>query len=435
MKSLIVTALALFAFTGSALAQITTGDLQYWRGRDKDAVNVFEPTKDDSIPFTGVQVRVGGAFALQYQALEHESTALPNLSNEGVDLNELYDLAPGFNLATANLNLDVQLADGIRMELVTFLSSRHHPEAYVKGGYLQIDKLPFLESGVVDKVMDYVTVRVGHMEINYGDAHFRRTDNGSALMNPFVGNYIMDAYATEIGGEVYFQNKMGMLAMLGASNGLIKGDIQANDGLRNPSIYGKLGFDNELTDDLRVRLTGSMYHNPNIVRNTLYAGDRAGSRYYLVMENTLASTSGNFTSGRFNPDFSRSVTAVMVNPFVKFHGLEVFGLLEVANGHSASPADQEDRTWNQYAVDVLYRIGAKENFYVGGRYNMLTGEHKSYGTDVAINRMVGTLGWFISPNILAKVEYVNQEYLDFPSEDILNGGRFHGVVLEGAISF
>ena len=48
-------------------------------------------------------------------------------------------------------------------------------------------------------------VRVGHMEINYGDAHFRRSDNGNAIYNPFVGNYIMDAFTTEIGGEVYLK--------------------------------------------------------------------------------------------------------------------------------------------------------------------------------------------------------------------------------------
>ena len=53
--------------------------------------------------------------------------------------------------------------------------------------------------------MQIVTVRVGHFEINYGDAHFRRSDNGNAIYNPFVGNYIMDAFTTEIGGEVYLK--------------------------------------------------------------------------------------------------------------------------------------------------------------------------------------------------------------------------------------
>ena len=56
-------------------------------------------------------------------------------------------------------------------------------------------------------LMQIATLRVGHLEINYGDAHFRRSDNGNALYNPFVGNYIMDAFTTEIGGEVYLKAK------------------------------------------------------------------------------------------------------------------------------------------------------------------------------------------------------------------------------------
>ena len=62
--------------------------------------------------------------------------------------------------------------------------------------------------------MEIVTVTVGHFEINYGDAHFRRSDNGNAIYNPFVGNYIMDAFTTEIGAEVYLEAD-GVIAMGG----------------------------------------------------------------------------------------------------------------------------------------------------------------------------------------------------------------------------
>ena len=48
--------------------------------------------------------------------------------------------------AQANLFTDVQLADGIRMNVTTYLSTRHHNEAWVKGGYIQFDKLPFVKS-------------------------------------------------------------------------------------------------------------------------------------------------------------------------------------------------------------------------------------------------------------------------------------------------
>ena len=68
----------------------------------------------------------------------------------------------------------------------------------MKDGFLQIDESP-VEFAPLQAIMKIVTIKVGHMEINYGDAHFRRSDNGNALYNPFVGNYIMDAFTTEIG--------------------------------------------------------------------------------------------------------------------------------------------------------------------------------------------------------------------------------------------
>jgi hypothetical protein len=100
--------------------------------------------------------------------------------------------------------LNAQLAPGLRVSLTSYLSSRHHNETWVKDGYLQMDESP-IEWAPLQALMQVITVRVGHMEINYGDAHFRRSDNGNALYNPFVGNYIMDAFTTEIGGEVYLK--------------------------------------------------------------------------------------------------------------------------------------------------------------------------------------------------------------------------------------
>ena len=87
--------------------------------------------------------------------------------------------------------------------------------------------------------MEIVTVRVGDFEINYGDAHFRRSDNGNALYNPFIGNYIMDAFTTQIGGEVYL--KTGSIIAMGAMTaGELRGTVQT-PGQRGPVFIGKLG--------------------------------------------------------------------------------------------------------------------------------------------------------------------------------------------------
>lgn len=60
----------------------------------------------------------------------------------------------------------------------------------VRDGYLQVDASP-INTPVLNKVFEYTTIRVGQMELNYGDSHFRRTDNGNAIYNLFVGNLIM----------------------------------------------------------------------------------------------------------------------------------------------------------------------------------------------------------------------------------------------------
>lgn len=403
-------------------------NLDNYRSPDKNGINVFEPIKDTTSTFENVKVRIGGSFALQFQAIDHENHADPVLV-DGVNTNELYAIGNNFNLATANLDIDVALYDGINLHLRTYLSSRHHPEPYVKGGYITIDNLNFIQDGFFSDVMKSVTLKIGHMENNYGDTHFRRSDNAQALYNPFVGNYIMDAFTTEVGAEVYYQNN-GWLAMLGLSNGKL--NQTASEMTTSPSTIAKLGYDKQMNEDLRLRLTGSIYHTAHSSRTYLYSGDRAGSRYYFVMENTAASSSGNYSSGRFNPGFNNELTAIMFNPFVKYKGLEFFGVVELSSGKVR--AELENRDFTQIGAELLYRFGANENFYIGGRYNNVTGEIVS-GEDVDITRFNLGGGYFMTKNILAKLEYVNQKYDGYSSTNILHEGEFSGVVFEAVISF
>jgi hypothetical protein len=428
MKRFLTASLALaFALSLSASAQ----SVQFARPDGQHGLNVFETTKDDTAAFNGLELEWDGAFTQQMQLLEH-TTGAAEVLKDGKNVNTLTAISNGFNTATANLGLDVQLADGIRVNLTSYLSSRHHNETWVKGGYLQIDRAPMLGSKLVDKIMEFTTVRVGHFEVNYGDAHFRRTDNGNAIYNPFVGNYIMDAFTTEIGTELYFQHK-GLLAMAAVTGGEIKGSVLGAEGERKPSFYGKLGFDRQVSDNLRLRLTGSAYTTESSLSNTLYGGDRAGSRYYWVMEAVGATESANFTSGLINPGFRDKVRAFVINPFVKFHGLEVFGIVEQATGRSATEVDQ--RTWNQYAVEALYRFLPQEQLYVGGRYNVAKGALSGSGAEVELNRLQIGGGWFVTPNVLLKAEYVKQGYDGFPSTDIRHGGQFNGFMVEGVVAF
>ncbi|MEH0154644.1 hypothetical protein V6R21_10935 [Limibacter armeniacum] len=399
-----------------------------FRPYSQNGVNIFEPPKEDDDLPDKVRVRIGGNFALQYQSLDHENKPF---EQDGVVVNELLELGDNFNNATANLNLDVALLPGVRMNLVTYLSSRHHNEAWVKGGYLQVDAMEFLNSSLIDDIMDVITIKVGHMEINYGDAHFRRTDNANAMYNPFVGNLIMDGFTTEIGGEVYYRQS-GFLAMVAVTSGSLRGSA-LKQSEENITFYGKLGFDTDPAnddddDEIRLRITGSIYNNSSLNRNTLYGGDRSGARYYHV----LANDASDFTTGRFNPGFNE-VTSYMINPFIEFVGLEFFGTYEHTSGKKAD--GDKDGSYDQLAGELIYRFGGTEQFYVGGRYNTVWGNDVNDAPETRINRVQADIGWFISKNILMKVEYVKQEYKDFPEESLYSEGEFDGLMIEAAIGF
>ena len=403
--------------------------MQYFRPQDKRGLNVFETTKIPGAEFTGFKLDFNAQFTSQVQKLSHSNTADPNVVN-GVNANQLADIGLGFNNSTANLNLNVQLAPGIRVALTSYLSSRHHNETWVKDGFIQMDQSP-IDFVPLKMLFEIATVKVGHMEINYGDAHFRRSDNGNALYNPFVGNYIMDAFTTEIGAEVYLKTS-NVIAMGSVTGGEIRGTVLA-PGQRGPTLIGKLGFDKAMNKDLRVRLTGSMYRSPKAMNNTLYGGDRAGSRYYYVLENTVATESVQKDSGLINPGFKNKVTALQVNPFVKFRGLELFGVIERATGKAST--ESFDRTWNQYAVDTVYRFLPEEKAFVGVRYNKAHGELAGLTGDMGANRWQVAGGWFILPGLLAKAEFVDQTYFGYPTGNIKNGGHFKGFMMEGVVAF
>jgi hypothetical protein len=41
----------------------------------------------------------------------------------------------------------------------------------------------------------------------------------------------------------------------------------------------------------------------------------------------------------------------------------------------------------------------------------------------------------VTPNVLSKIEFVRQNYENFPSTDIRNGGKFQGFMVEGVVAF
>jgi hypothetical protein len=166
----------------------------------------------------------------------------------------------------------------------------------------------------------------------------------------------------------------------------------------------------------------------------LFSGDRAGSRYFFVLENTAATSTAQASSGLINPQFRRSVTAYQLNPFVKVRGLELFGVIENAKGLNSS-TETEQRSWAQVSGEAVYRFLGDEKMYIAGRYNSAEGELVGMTQKVGVDRSQIGAGWFLTPNMLLKAEWVTQKYRDFPTTDIRNGGKFRGWMLEGVVAF
>jgi hypothetical protein len=448
VSSLLTVSFLVFGLSASAQHQ----SMQFFRQNDQRGLNVFETVKDDTTSFHHLKVKVGGNFEQSFQMLRDKNTALPATA-EGFtgNVNSLIPLTNGFDLAMANLNIDVQLSDGIRVNLTTYLASRHHEDTWVKGGYIQFDKLLFLHSRLIDTLMKSFTIKIGQFDVDYGDQHYRRTDGGNTIYNPFIENYIMDEFATELGGEIYYHHSSGLFLMLGVTNGELDPTVVAGSKIDSatgkPNHYaaafqGKLGFDKQITTDFRLRLTGSVYSDHSANSNTLFGGDRTGSHYFDVMENanvakgTTLSDENDYSpfSGRYNPGFSEEVNTFMINPFLKYKGLEFFGTYENAKGRSITEFSQRQAI--QYAADLIYRFPAHtENFWIGVRYNTVKSGVQGYTQDITINRGVASAGWFLTRNIMLKAEYVHQDYQNYPNSNILNGGKFYGTMLEASIAF
>jgi hypothetical protein len=128
--------------------------------------------------------------------------------------------------------------------------------------------------------------------------------------------------------------------------------------------------------------------------------------------------------------------------------------VERAEGRTTS--ESADREWRQYALDTVYRFLPNETLFVGARYSKADGQLAGLTDEVGARRWQLGAGWFlaadllddhfmhvawgrqllaITPGLLAKAEYVNQEYVGFPAANIKNGGRFQGVMLEGVVAF
>lgn len=165
----------------------------------------------------------------------------------------------------------------------------------------------------------------------------------------------------------------------------------------------------------------------------------------MVPCGTTTAAGDDYSTPEVNPGVYGNIMATMGNLFVKyslagFGAVELFGTYEQVKGGNKAGDTGTVRTWNHIMADLILRFGEGEKFYVAGRYNQASGQLSDTNlTKVTVNKIAAAAGWFMTNNVMIKLEYTTQEYKDFPTtgtkQDKFIGAKMQGFVLESSISF
>ena len=419
-------------------------------------VQTFEPAKDTSAFSGKPEVSFATDLSFYFQGL---SSAVPggvasvDATTGALTYPAATNIESGLILPTANFDISAKVLSGFNVKLQTMLASHHHNEAYVKGGYATIDNLDFIAPGFLSSVMQNATLKIGVNDINYGDDQYRRTDNANVMKNPFINNLAVEGYLQGTHVEfLYRLPSLNAFAMVGVTNGQANpSDVsQTNSAPGSGSsdryaLYGKVGFDKQMNEDLRVRLTESVFFVEGINRLDLYSSDKAGDVVRQTFGSTGTAAQGAgwniisaFASGtelqanaaaKTTPDLLASKT----NLFLKYQDTEFYGLYEIID---ASDVFQKPLKATHYAVDLVQRF-SNDKFWLAARYENAVQEYadawNDFG-DAELTQVQLAAGWYISKNAVAKLEYIDQERKNFSIYK--NGkGSFDGYMISASLSF
>ncbi len=436
-------------------------------------VQQFEPEKDTSA-FTGkpeVSFATDLSFYFQGLSQNYVGATIPSVNSTtgvGVNLptngfttktNANTPIESGLILPTANFDIYAKVMSGFNVKLQTMLAGHHHNDTYVKGGYATIDNLDFIAPGFLSAFMKDATIKIGVNDINYGDDQYRRTDNANVMRNPFITNMAVEGYLQGTHLEVLYRiPAISSFVMVGITNGqanpqdVAKTEYDETAGTASSNryaLYGKVGFDHQYNDDLRFRATESIYAINGSNRNDLYSSDKAGN----VITNVLgtgasdAMSSGwNAMSGYIhtpatakNPDgtyVSKSAADILAsktNLFLKYKDTELYGMYEIADG---ADVYDKDMKMKHYAVDLVQRF-YNDKFWAAARYENAVVKYadafNDFG-DAELTQWQLGLGWFLSKNAVAKLEYIDQKREKF---SIYQNGdaEFKGFMINASLSF
>lgn len=357
------------------------------------------------------------------------------LSQKNSD-NSLKDLDASIGRGFGNIDVWAKVVDGIDIYVELYISSRQHAEMYGHEGYMWISKTPpylsELDLPALDSFFENFSIKAGHFEIDYGDAHLYRTDNGEVQRNPLVGNFIVDPNTDEAGFEIRTKPGRPYGMTMGFTN----------------------GSENErFTTDQGIALYGKIYAEPQeSIRLSLSA--------YTVDHSESNATSGNASSALFSGNRSGGPYAAVIGPtsepgqIAPGSGEEVFAWQTdvrldmgrtIARGHYGVIKDEDAvrarEGWKYYSAEVQYDL-LPERSYLAARYSRADADEiNSVASSGRIGRAQVGGGIWLTKDILAKLEYVDQRFKKFAAGTTVDGiaagkdPKFSGLSLEFSAKF
>lgn len=359
-------------------------------------------------------------------------------------------MTTGFPAAIANLYIFATVADGIDVFTEYYLSSKHHlGDVYDNEGYVMFNHLPSqLNKGILESIFKVIDVKAGHFEVDFGNQHWVRSDEGEVQKNPLVGNYLVDPQLVEGGAEIIGHHNW-FHWVLGAGNGVTSEDFRNK---RDYSKHGKIQIEPE---SKKFNLAFSVYavdqseNKSSESSGNLFSGARSGSRYAGL----------NPATGASDPDFAQLLLGAGQDEFAWQADASVnlgplwlsglFGFYEDADtdGYDktsaatiASTAGEPEDQWTYYGAEA--KLDITKNGYLAARYSGAQADRIGSVTSKAkADRIQVGYGYHLVDGILFKAEYMNQKMDEFPTTGnsrytkYANDVKIEGITMEIAVAF
>lgn len=372
------------------------------------------------------------------QTLDHKNV----FNASGVALPKI---EPGFQNAFGDLGFIGKFGKKQEIEVVfdLYLSSRNHPSTtYGNEGYMILHGVPEnLESlKFLEPVLNKVDLKAGHFLVDFGDNKDHRSNNAIVQKNPLVGNFVVDPNIVSIGMQVSSKPGTRFGWLVGVNNGTTTEDWTVGRGF---AANGKLIF--YPVKPLRASvsyMTADQSDNATKAAGgsslQMFSGNRSGERYAGVMGggqapgNVFPQAGEKFSAAQFDLTFDDAHLPI------KLYGHAGRTQDKDINGTAAGAPEE---TWNYYAGDVVYKITPA--LYAAARYSGATTEMlNGRETGGKVNRIQVGGGFWLTKNMLMKLEYVTQKYSGFRNGDMVNNNiqawrdpEFNGFVAEVSFAF